>query len=70
VIPDASRAAVGAALFHHRYPVAARVLEELADDPSVSPEVYVRVCDAIFDVADRHVAHVPGPPRSEWKDEA
>lgn len=44
-----------------RYPRAAQVLEALADDPSVSPGVFEQVCEAVFDVADRHIGDEPGP---------
>lgn len=56
----------GRATFAKRYPVAAAMLEALATDPTVSPDVFEQVCEAVFDVADRHVDDTPGPPRRGW----
>jgi hypothetical protein len=56
----------GRAAFVKRYPVAAAVLEALAVDPTVSPAVFEQVCEAVFDVADRHADDTPGPPRRGW----
>jgi hypothetical protein len=47
--------------FAKRYPIAAATLEALAEDPAVTPELFERVAEAIFDVADRHVDHEPVP---------